>query len=131
VLADQSCRLSPDGWGRRVVQTYLNHHADRIVVESNFGGDMATHVIQTAARAMGVTVPVSEVKASRGKQLRAEPIAALFEQSRVHIVGSLAELEDQLVTWVPGNSEASPDRLDALVWALTTLMLGGSEVKFY
>lgn len=131
ILADQSCRLSPDGWGRRVVQTYLEHKADRIVVESNFGGDMATHVIQTAARAMDVPISLSEVKASRGKQLRAEPIAALYEQGKVHHLGPFNALEDQQCTWVPGQSDVSPDRLDALVWALTRLMLNGSGVKFF
>lgn len=96
VLADYSCRLSPDGWGRRAVQAYLDHAADRILVEKNFGGDMAISTIQTAAKVMGVTVPVFPVTASRGKALRAEPVAALYEQARMHHVGAFPELEDQL-----------------------------------
>lgn len=125
VLADYSCRLSPDGWGRRVVQAYTDHMADLILVERNFGGDMARATIETAARAMGTTVPIQDVVASRGKALRAEPIAALYEQGRVHHVGGMAMLEDQMTTWVPGITSESPDRLDALVWAGTELWLQG------
>lgn len=130
VLADRSCKLTPDGWGRRAVQAYLDFSADRIVYEQNFGGEMVEAVIRTAAQAMGVTVATKAVHASRGKAVRAEPIAALDEQGRLSIVGSLAELEDELCSWTP-ESGYSPNRLDALVWTLTELMLGGSEVQFY
>jgi phage terminase large subunit-like protein len=92
-----------------------------ILVERNFGGDMARATIETAARAMGQVVPIQDVVASRGKALRAEPIAALYEQGRVHHVGAHATLEDQMCNWVPGITEVSPDRLDALVWAGTEL----------
>ena len=122
VLDDKSCTLSPAGWGERAVTAYRTHDADRIVAERNNGGDMVTHVIKTA----DPLVPVSTVWAARGKVTRAEPIAALYEQGRVSHVGVFAELEEQMTTWVPTDS-GSPDRVDALVWALTELMLDGAE----
>jgi len=90
--------------------------ADRIVAETNNGGDMVVMVLQQVER----NVPVTKVVATRGKQLRAEPVSALYEQFRVHHVGAFPELEDQMVLWTPESKE-SPDRLDALVWALTEL----------
>jgi predicted phage terminase large subunit-like protein len=124
VLADRSCRLSPDGWGRRAIQAYLDHEADRIVWESNYGGQMVESNIKTVARDMGVTVATKKVVASRGKQLRAEPVAALFEQGKVSLVPGedFDDLIDQCTTWTQ-QSGTSPDRLDALVWALTELMV--------
>ena len=122
VLDDRSCRLSPDGWGRRAVQAYLDHHADAIVAEANYGGDMVAAVITTAARAMGVSVTYKAVSATRGKAVRAQPIAALYEQQRVFHCGAFDELESELVTWTP-DSGRSPNRLDALVWALTELLV--------
>jgi predicted phage terminase large subunit-like protein len=126
VLADRSCRLSPDGWGRRAVQAYLDFKADRLVYERNFGGDMVEAVIQTAARAMGVQVNTKAVTASRGKRVRAEPIAALYEQGKVTHCEVFPELEEQMTIWTP-ESGKSPDRLDWLVWALTDLMLTGND----
>jgi predicted phage terminase large subunit-like protein len=123
VIADRSCRLSPDGWGRRAVRAFVDSQADRLLWESNFGGEMVEAVVTTIARDMGVMVPTKKVVASRGKRLRAEPIAALFEQSRVMLVGEFPELEDQLVSFTP-TSSGSPDRLDAMVMALAELMLG-------
>lgn len=125
VLADRSCKLSPDGWGRRAVQAFLDHRADRIVYEANFGGAMVESVIRTAAHAMGVEVATKAVHASRGKTVRAEPISALDEQGRLSLVGSFPELEDELCTWTP-ESGTSPNRLDAYVWAFTDLMLEGA-----
>jgi predicted phage terminase large subunit-like protein len=122
VLADRSCRLSPDGWGRRAVAAYIEFAADRLLWEANYGGEMVEAVVNTAARAMGVTVATRRVTASRGKRLRAEPIAALFEQGRVKLVGEMSDLEDQLVSFTP-ESGGSPDRLDAMVMALTDLIL--------
>lgn len=130
VLADRSCKLSPDGWGKRSVAAYREFKADRIVAERNFGGAMVEHVIRTVDR----TVSYREVVASRGKVARAEPVAALYEQGRVkhvdHIdargLNSLGALEDQLCA-ITGDGfvgEGSPDRADALVWAITELMLG-------
>lgn len=124
VLADRTCKLSPAGWGRRAVQAFHEFRADRIVAERNFGGAMVHHVIKTTE----ATVPYKEVTASRGKVARAEPVAALYEQGRVSHVGSFPELEDQMCQIAPEGyaGEGSPDRADALVWALTELMLDGS-----
>jgi phage terminase large subunit-like protein len=129
VVADRSCRLSPDGWGRRAVQAYVDFKADAIVVEKNFGGDMAESVITSAARAMGVTVKVVMVTASRGKALRAQPVAGLYEQGRMHHTEVFTELEEQCTTWTP-ESGTSPDRLDALVWIATETMLGPQTRPF-
>lgn len=124
VLADRSCKLSPDGWGRRAVAAYEEFKADRIVAERNFGGAMVEHVIRTIDH----KVSYKEVTASRGKVARAEPVAALYEQGRVSHVGSFPELEDQMCQIDASGyvGEGSPDRADALVWALTELMLGDS-----
>lgn len=126
VLADKSCRLSPDGWGRRAVAAYHEFSADRVIAERNFGGAMVGHVIRT----IDGNVPYGEVTASRGKIVRAEPVAALYEQGRVSHVGSLPDLEDQMCLMAPEGyaGEGSPDRADALVWALTDLMLGSEAV---
>jgi phage terminase large subunit-like protein len=120
VLADRTCKLSPDGWGRAAVAAYREFKADRIVAERNFGGAMVEHVIRT----VDPRVSYREVTASRGKVQRAEPIAALYEQSRVRHVGLFAELEDQMaaMTGAGYSGDGSPDRADALVWALTELM---------
>lgn len=124
VLADRTCKLSPNGWGRRAVQAFHEFKADRIIAERNFGGAMVEHVVKTIDK----KVPYKEVTASRGKVARAEPVAALYEQGRVSHVGSFPELEDQMCLIAPEGfvGEGSPDRADALVWALTELMLDGS-----
>ena len=117
VLADRSCRLSPDGWARRAVRAHREFAADRIIGEVNNGGELVESVLRT----VDGSIPYRAVRASRGKLVRAEPIAALYEQGKVFHVGpGLEDLEDQLCTWTP-ESGASPDRLDALVWALTEL----------
>jgi len=120
VLADRTCKLSPDGWGRRAVAAYHEFKADRIVAERNFGGAMVEHVIRTVDRG----ISYKEVTASRGKVARSEPIAALYEQGRVSHVGGLADLEDQMCLIGQDGyiGEGSPDRADALVWAITELM---------
>jgi phage terminase large subunit-like protein len=110
--------MSPDGWARRAIEAYHHHGADRIVAESNQGGDM----VRTVLRTVDPSVPVKLVHATRGKRVRAEPVAALYEQGRVMHSAVFPELEDQLVTWTP-DSPKSPDRLDALVWAFTDLDL--------
>lgn len=115
VLEDRSCRLSPDGWGRRAVQAAIDNDADDIVVETNFGGEMAMAVLRGAADSMGVSIPIRSVTASRGKRVRAEPVSALSARERWHHVGRFEELEDQLCTWTP-EAGYSPDRLDAMVW---------------
>jgi predicted phage terminase large subunit-like protein len=117
VLDDLSGRMPPVEAARRAIRAYHKHGADAIVAEVNNGGEWIGAVI----RQIDPTVNYRTVHASRGKATRAEPVAALTEQRSAHIVASLPELEEQLATWVPGD--ASPDRLDAYVWALTDLML--------
>lgn len=121
VLADLTCKLSPDGWARRAVTAFHQYEADRIVAERNFGGAMVEAVIRSADR----SVPYKEVSASRGKSVRAEPIAALYEQGRISHVGGLPDLEDEMMLMTPNGyvGERSPNRVDALVWALTEAML--------
>ena len=121
VLEDLSGRFSPDAWARRAVDAYQERQADRVIAEVNNGGDL----VETIVRTVDARVSYKGVHASRGKQTRAEPVAALYEQGRIHHVGSLEDLEDQMCTWLPGMK--SPDRMDALVWALTELMLDGQE----
>ena len=122
VLEDRTTKGSPVEWASAAVAAYHVHKADRIVAEANQGGDMISHTIRT----VDASVPVKLVHASRGKRTRAEPVAALYEQGRVHHAGSFPELEDQLCMWTPDS--ASPDRLDALVWALTELVIDGRTV---
>lgn len=122
VLQDASMRGSPNAWASAVASAYRRHKADRIVAERNFGGDMVESTIRTA----GADLPVSVISASRGKSQRAEPVAALYEQGKVHHVKAHDELEDQMTTWDPANDKDSPDRVDALVWALTDLMLSNT-----
>lgn len=117
VLADRTCKMSPDGWARRAVIALDEFSGDRIVAEVNNGGDM----VELTVRTVRAGVPYKAVRASRGKRVRAEPIAALYEQGKVHHVGALPELEDQMCSFLPEGNEKSPDRVDALVWALTEL----------
>ena len=131
ILADRTCHLTPHGWGTRVLTAFDEFGADRIIAEVNNGGEMVEYTLRTVGRDAGKTLPVRLVHASRGKRVRAEPVAALYEQHRVHhcrtVNGSptdLGGLEDQMVTFLPEGNEKSPDRVDALVWALTELMLG-------
>lgn len=119
VLADRTCHLSPDGWGRRAVAAFDELACDRIVAEVNNGGEMVELIIRT----IRPSASYKAVHASRGKAIRAEPIAALYEQGKVSHVDGLTDLEDELTTWTP-DSGWSPGRLDANVWALTELMLG-------
>jgi phage terminase large subunit-like protein len=119
VLEDVSGRFSPHAWAARAVQAYETWSADRIVAEGNQGGEMVRHTIQTVRE----NLPVTIVHASRGKQARAEPVAALYEQGKVFHVKRFPVLEDQLCTWEPLEGQPSPDRLDALVWAFTDLMI--------
>jgi phage terminase large subunit-like protein len=119
VLADHTTQGTPEKWARKAVALYHEHDADKIVAEANQGGDMVAHVIRSVAP----NVPVKLVKATRGKSVRAEPISALYEQGRVSHVGSFPALEDQLVliTHAGYEGDRSPDRADALVWAMTEL----------
>lgn len=116
VLGDHSLRASPERCMRKAVDLYRQYDADRVVAEVNNGGDFIGNLLRT----VDGDVPYSEVTATRGKAVRAEPVSALYEQHRVHHVGCLPQLEDELCTWVPGDA-LSPGRLDALVWACTEL----------
>jgi phage terminase large subunit-like protein len=118
VLEDCTLRGSPDAWAQVAVDAYHRWHADSIVAEVNQGGDMVKYTLQTIPGAP----PIKAVHAAKGKHTRAEPVSALYEQGNIHHVGMFAELEDQMCTWVPG--ESSPDRMDALVWAFTELLVG-------
>ena len=117
VLEDVSGKLTPERWGGRAVDSHHKWSGDRVIAESNFGGDM----VESTIRNIDPDVPYKYVRATRGKKVRAEPILALYEQGRVHHVTELAALEGEMVQWVPGESEWSPNRLDALVWAITEL----------
>lgn len=116
IVDDNSLQGSPIEWARAAVAAYHRHKADRIVAEGNNGGEMVAQTIRT----VDPSVPVRLVHASRGKQTRAEPVSAVYEQGRGHHVGSFPALEDELCLWMPGM--ASPNRLDALVWAVSDLM---------
>jgi len=123
VLADCSGRYTPIEWARIAISAYRSHHADRIVAERNNGGDM----VEATLRMVDQNVPVTTVWASRGKVTRAEPISALYEQGRMHHVGTFPQLEDQMTNFTSDfDREAagySPDRLDAMVWAATELLV--------
>ena len=122
VLADYSLNASPQARAQRVVDAFREFQGDRVVAEPNFGGDMVENWLRT----VDPNLPIRIVHSSRGKALRAEPVAALYEQGRVHHVGAFPELEDQMAEWDPKGNQPSPDRLDAMVFALTDLMLGGA-----
>jgi phage terminase large subunit-like protein len=122
VLEDASFAPAPPGkWGSRAAALYEHHSADAIVIEVNQGGDLVTGVL----RSLDQNLPVKAVRATRGKALRAEPVAALYEQGRVKHAARFSALEDEMCDFTAGglSNGKSPDRLDALVWALTDLML--------
>lgn len=119
LLADKSGRYTPDGWAKAAVKLYQDLSADRFVAEGNQGGEMVRHTIQSEMK----NAPVTIVHASRGKKARAEPVAALYEQGKIKHCGVFTELEDQMCTWDPLGDMGSPDRLDAMVWGFTDLML--------
>lgn len=119
VLEDASRKASPGEWAAAAVAAYRRWQADRIVAEVNNGGDLVEHTLRTVA----AHVPFAAVRAARGKLARAEPVAALYEQGKVDHVGVFADLETQMCE----GTSRSPDRVDALVWAITELMLGEDE----
>lgn len=116
VLADASCQMPPAGWAGRVVAQYDNFEADHITAEINAGGEMVEHTIRT----IRPDIPIKVVRASRGKIVRAEPVSSLYQQGKVHHVGTFPVLEDQMCNYVQG-ARKSPDHLDALVWTITDL----------
>lgn len=131
ILGDYTCKLPPSGWGRRAIEAYTRHEADVIVAEKNFGGAMVAHVI----RSINPDVSFKEVVASRGKVVRAEPVAALYAQEKVLHYGTQAKfaaLESQMLLMSTSGyeGESSPDRLDAAVWAVTELMLAPRAPRY-
>ena len=125
VLEDSSGKLSADAWARRAIDLFYLYKADRIVAETNNGGDLVERLI----RGVDTNVSYKAVHATRGKMIRAEPISALYEQEKVHHVGSFPQLEDQMVSFT-GDRSNSPDRLDALVWGLTELSRSSGQVSW-
>lgn len=117
VDADYSGKYSPNGWATKAMDAYKTHDADAIVIETNQGGDMAEDTLKNA----GFKGRIIRVHASKGKYARAEPISALYAQGRVAHRGGLYVMENQMMEYVPSTAKKSPDRLDALVWALTEL----------
>lgn len=117
VLDDWSMKGSPNEWAKRAIELYGEYDADRIVVEVNNGGDL----VESLMRRIDSGISLSSVRATRGKILRAEPIAAMYERGLVHHVGVFPLLEDEMCNFCGTDGESSPDRLDALVWALTEL----------
>lgn len=132
LLEDLSIMGSPEEWGRAAVIAYDEWSADAIVYEANQGGEMVAAVLRNAARQLKEEgyrtadfVPLIPVHATKGKYVRAEPVSQLYEQGRCHHVGFFSELEDQMIEFTQdGKMGYSPDRLDALVWAFTELMVG-------
>jgi len=126
ILEDLSGRYSPDQWARVAINAYHDFNADKIIAETNNGGEMVQLTLRTVDR----HVPYKSVHASRGKRIRAEPIAALYEQGKVYHAKQFELLEEQLCTWTPESKE-SPDRMDALVWGLSELSSAGSaNIRF-
>lgn len=133
VIADMTVSGGPNQWARRAVQALVEWHADVIVVERNNGGEMCELVIRSACKELHAedpsryppSVPIRTVWASRGKRARAEPVKSLYEQSRILHAARFAELEEEMRTWRPDSGQQSPNRLDALVWALTFLLVEG------
>lgn len=118
VLADRSVQgVSPESWARTAIAAVEEFQADRLIAEVNNGGDL----VESVLRMVDAQVPYKKVRASRGKIARAEPIAALYEQGRVHHLSVFPELEDELCAYGGGPGQGSPDRMDALVWAITEL----------
>ena len=125
VLEDVSGKMSPDAWAKKAINSYYDWNADRIVAEVNNGGDLVERLL----RGIDTNIPYRSVRATRGKLVRAEPVAALYEQRRVHHIGFFPELESQMCSYI-GETKPSPDRLDALVWGITELSKSKGEVNW-
>jgi phage terminase large subunit-like protein len=126
VIADLSGRYKPIEWARVALTAYRQYRADRIVGERNNGGDM----VESNLCAVDPMAPFRSVWASRGKAVRAEPVSSLYERGLVHHAGHFTQLEDQMLSWVPMREDEmpSPDRMDALVWAVTDLLLDQEQI---
>ena len=126
VLADYSFKGSPYEWATKAVEVFREHKADSILVEVNQGGDMVSAVL----RQVDPSLPIQEIRAHIGKKLRAEPVAAMYEQGRIHHVGTFDKLEEQMTTWTP-ESPDSPDRLDAMVQGFSSLIGTSSAATYF
>ena len=126
VLDDKSGKYKPDQWGQKAIDLFYQWDADRIVAEVNNGGDLVERLLRT----IDTGVRYKSVHATRGKMVRAEPIAALYEQGKVHHCGVFSELETQMCTYTGERPRPSPDRLDALVWGLSELSKSRGEVSW-
>ena len=129
IIDDRSLKGKPFDWGEAVVSAYRINEADRVLGEGNYGGDMVESTIEAVVKLAqdDSYVAFKEVRATRGKAVRAEPVSALYEKGLVHHVGTYPELENEMCRWVPGEGMASPNRLDALVWCITDLLVGKNE----
>lgn len=126
VFEDASGKYTPAGWSKKALDLYEKYQANAIIAEVNFGADMIREVIMRAVPANDIPPRFIETRAMKNKKLRADPIVGLYEQTRIFHIGDTADLEDEMLTWVPGQGE-SPNRVDALVWAVTELMKPGGE----
>ena len=126
VLADYSFKGSPNDWAQKAVQVFREHKADSILVEVNQGGDMVSAVL----RQVDASLPIQEVRVHIGKKLRAEPVAAMYEQGRIHHVGHFDKLEEQMTMWTPDSAD-SPDRLDAMVQGFSSLIGTSSAATYF
>ena len=127
VLDDKSLAASPNIWGAEAVTAYNMNLADLIVAEKNYGGDMVEMVLDSQPGYTNFRL----VSAARGKAIRAEPIAALYEQGKVFHMGQFQDLEEEMCSWVPDMGMASPNRIDALVWAMTELSVGTAQIQLF
>lgn len=125
VIADYSFRGSPLEWAQKAVEVFDKYKADAILVEVNQGGDMVAAVLKQVRTGL----PIREIRAHVGKRLRAEPVAAMYEQGRIHHIGVFPQLEDQMTVWTPDDAK-SPDRIDAMVQGFSDL-LGKVTVSNY
>lgn len=127
VFEDSSGKFTPNGWAKRALDLYEKYNANAIIAEVNFGSDMVRTVIERSVPSHMLAPRIIETRAQKSKKLRADPVVALYEQERIFHNGNLADLENEMLTWVPGQGE-SPNRVDALVWAMTDLMKPGGEM---
>ena len=126
VIADYSFKGSPNEWAQKAVAVFRDHKADSILVEVNQGGDMVSAVL----RQVDMSLPIQEVRAHVGKKLRAEPVAAMYEQGRIKHVGNFDKLEEQMTLWTPDSAD-SPDRLDAMVQGFSSLIGTSSAASYF
>lgn len=125
VLEDATGKMSPEKWASKVDQLVEKWSADAVVVERNYGGDMVKHTL----RSISSKARIIEVNATRGKRVRAEPVVSKYEQGKVVHATGLGDLEEEMVTWIPDSNQPSPNRVDALVWAITDLQKVGSKIS--